>query len=392
MHILFLTTRLPFPPIGGERLRPFYFIKYFCLKHKITLLSFIESKEELLISKSYNSESLQIKTVYLPKWKSYFNCLRGLFEEFPLEISYYNSKEMQDLIYEELNKKKFDILFCHLIRMANYVKDIKIKKILDLCDALSLRYSISSSYRRDIFKLIEIIESQRLKRYEQKIVLDFDLNLVASNSDKQYYENNLGIKNIYVLPNGVEIEENLNKKGSNSERIIFFANFRTYPNQDAIIYFYKKIFPIIKKELKNIKLIVVGTYIPKYIYSLFKDDACVEVYQNVSDTKPFIQSANVSVAPMRIAVGIQNKILQSMALKVPVVATSMAKAGIDASAEKEIILADEPEDFAYKVIRLIKDKELNFYIAENAFRLIKERYQWQNIVADLEDRCLKLIS
>lgn len=392
MHILFLTTRIPFPPIGGERLRPFYFIKYLCIKHKITILSFIENKEEFLISKNYNSESLQIKVVYLPRWKSYLNSLKGLIQTLPLEINYYSSKEMQDLIYEELKRRNFDIIFCHLIRMAHYVKGIKIKKILDLCDALSLRYSISSNYRMDLFKFIESIESKRLKRYEQKIVLDFDLNLIASNSDKQYYEKNLMIKDLYVLPNGVEIEENLNKKEPNSNRIIFFANFRAYPNQDAIIYFYKKIFPIIKREIRDIKLMVVGAQIPNYIYSLFKGDSCVEVYHNVSDIKSFIQKATVSVAPMRIAVGIQNKILQSMALKVPVVATSIAKAGIEALEEKEIILADEPEDFAYKVIRLIKDKEFNFYIAENAFRLVKEKYLWHNIVADLENRCLSLIS
>jgi sugar transferase (PEP-CTERM/EpsH1 system associated) len=391
MHILFLTTRIPFPPIGGERLRPFYFIKYLSLKHRITLLSFIEDKKETEKSKDYLSDSLEIKTVYLPKLNSYLNCVGGLLMPYPLQVSYYKSYLMYKLIREQIMREDIDLVFCHLIRMADYLKHIKIKKILDLSDALSLRYRLSSKYRKGVFKFIDYLEYKRLKSYEPKISSYFSLNLVASEIDSRYFKS-MGIKNIYCLPNGVEIEEDFKEIKSKQSKIIFFANLRAYPNQDAVIYFYREIFPFIKKELKDVKLMVVGAQIPNYIYSLFKEDNSVELYPDVADIKTYIRQATVSVAPMRIGVGIQNKILQSMALKVPVVATTLAKGAIEAEDNKEIIIADKPEGFAKGVIILLKDKDLRDYIAENAFRLVKEKYLWANIVKDLERICLNLIS
>jgi len=391
MHILFLTTRLPFPPIGGERLRPYYFIKYLSLNHRITLISFIESKREEEIIKDYAFNSLEIKTVNLAKLSSYINCVNGLFRSYPLQVSYYHCSLMDRLIKEEIKTKKIDLIFCHLIRMANYLKDIKIKKILDLSDALSFRYRLSSKYRKGPFKLIEYLEYKRLKRYEPKFASYFDLNLVASNIDKEYFKG-LGIENIYCLPNGVELEENDREIKNKKNNIIFFANLRAYPNQDAIIYFYREIFPLIKKEINDVKLTVVGASIPRYIYSLFKSDKSVEIYTDVFDIKPYIKESFVSIAPMRISVGIQNKILQSMALKVPVVATPLARGGIEAEDGREILLADNPKDFAQKTILLLKDINLRDYIAENAFRLVKEKYLWKNIVKELEKICLNLIA
>ncbi|MCM8783011.1 MAG: glycosyltransferase, partial [Candidatus Omnitrophica bacterium] len=323
MHILFLTTRLPFPPVGGERLRPFYFIKYLSQKHKITLLSFIERKEELDVLRDYESKSIEIETVYLPRLYSYLNCLSGLILSLPLQISYYASRRMSDLIHQRIGQKKIDLVFCHLVRMADYLKDIRVKKVLDLSDALSLRYCFSSRYRKGIFRLIETLEYKRLKGYEPKIASYFDLNLVASKIDQRYFENELNIHNLYCLPNGVEIEEGYRNLKFDPKKIVFFANFRAYPNQDAIVYFYKQIFPFIKKELKDIRLSLVGAQIPRYLKDLFRNNKSIELYSDVLDIRPYIQDACVSVAPMRISVGIQNKILQSMALKVPVVATSI---------------------------------------------------------------------
>ncbi|MCM8792087.1 MAG: glycosyltransferase family 4 protein [Candidatus Omnitrophica bacterium] len=391
MRILFLTTRLPFPPIGGERLRPFYFIKYLSMNHHIILISFVDNKDEIKIAENYTSNSLEIKTVYLPRINSCLECLRGLFMPYPLELSYYSSSEMYRMVQQEIKKKKINLVFCHLIRMAHYLKDINIKKILDISDALSLRYNLSSKYRRDLFKLIEKLEYRRLRVYEPKISSSFDLNIVASSVDKEYFER-MGVKNLWCLPNGVDIDENLYNTENKKNRIIFFANMRAYPNQDAIIYFYKEIFPFIKRESQDVKLMVVGAHMPGYIYFLFRKDTSVELYSNVSDVKSYILKATVSIAPMRISVGIQNKILQSMALKIPVVATTIAKGGIEAIPDKEIIIADKPIDFAKKVIDLLRNNKLRDFIAENAFRLVKRNYSWTDITKKLEYRCIELIS
>lgn len=393
MRILFLTPTLPFPPVGGEKLRPFYFLKYLSLKHKVSLFAFIERKEELRAIKNCPFD-IDIHTVLLPKWHSYLKVLRGLFSFLPLEVYYYASSKMQKLIYRELNNHKFDLIFCHLIRMAHYIQDdIRVKKVIDISDALSLRYYLSSCIRSDFFKVVERIESDRLKQYEPKIIRKFDWGFIASSKDKEYFSNNLNLKELSLLPNGVQIEGRFSSEASlDLKRIVFFGNMRPFPNRDAFFYFYKEIFPLIKEKIREVRLILVGANINKNILSLAKRDPFFSVHNNVADIKPFVQDAAVSVAPMRVAVGIQNKIIQSMAYGLPVVTTTIGLGGIDACPNRDILLADDPVSFSSQVISLIQDAKLRNYIIDNAYRLIKAKYQWQEIVNKLDAECLKIIS
>lgn len=392
MRILFLTPTLPFPPIGGEKLRPFYFLKYLCKKHQVTLLSFVENEEEVSSFKDYDFGSLSIYTVRLPKLWSYSRCLQGLFSTLPLEISYYASRSMFQLVQQQLDACQFDLVFCHLIRMSDYVKDLAIKKILDVSDALSLRYQISYHLRCDIFKLIEFVESKRLKQYEAGVMEKFDLNLIASARDKEYFSRFLSNPNLLVVPNGVETKLSVLNIVTDQKKLVFFGNFRAFPNQDAFIYFYRKIFPLVKKRINDVKFIVVGAGIERKFYALaFKDNA-LKFYRDVREIEPFVEDACVSVAPMRISVGIQNKILQSMALKVPVVATSEAVGGIAAVPGEDILLADNPQDFADKIVSLILDPGLRSKLSEQAYRLVQEYFQWPKIINRLEEACQKIIA
>jgi sugar transferase (PEP-CTERM/EpsH1 system associated) len=393
MRILFLTSSLPYPPIGGERLRPFYFLKYLSRKHKIDLISFVENKEQAEAIEDYNFESIDTDVVLLPKMRSYFNCLKGMFSSRPLQIHYYYLKQMQDLINRRLNTYKYDLIFCHLIRMADYIKNIEIKKILDITDALSLRYSISNRLRDDLFRWVEFIEAMRLNSYEPEIIRKFDLGLVASGKDKKYLEENMHLKGLSVIPNGVELDEDHQQRlKTDPFKIVFFANMRAFPNIDALIYFYKEIFPLIKQRVKDIRLSIVGTAVPRFILSLSKTDRSVEICSDVPQIRNFVEDACVSVAPMRIAVGIQNKILQSMAFRIPVVATTLGLGGIEANPDEEILLADTPEEFSEKVIMLMHDEKIRQGIIDKAYRLVKDRYQWSDIVERLNTQCLSLIS
>lgn len=393
MRILFLTPTLPYPPIGGERLRPFYFLKYLSLYHKINLVSFGDSRIQPEMLDIYRSDSIEIDFVLLPKSRSYLNCARGIFSTLPLEVYYYSSQKMQRLINEKIGTNKFDLIFCHLIRMAHFVKDIPIKKVLDVSDALSWRYKQSYRLRSGLFRWIEFLEYKRLDVYEREAIGNFDLSLIASSKDKEYFERQIRTQGLFILPNGVEIEETVPAyQKTNPYKIVFFANMRAFPNRDAFDYFYKQIFPLIRQRVKEARFIVVGSNIPASVLSLGKADKAIEVHPDVRQINPFVQDACVSVAPMRVAVGVQNKILQSMALRVPVVTTTVGLGGIEAQPERDIFLADTPERFAEKVVMLMQNTQIKQVAIENAYRLVKNRYQWQDIVERLNEQCLRLIS
>jgi len=392
MKMLFLTTRPPYPPIGGDRLRPFYFIKHLALNWEITILSFSESPREEKLLKSHPLEKVKIHTVNLPRFKSYLQAAGGLFSRKPLEFAYYADRKMRELIQKELKGGGYDLIFCHLVRMAPYVENIKgIKKVLDLCDALSLRYQISSRHRKGPFKFIEWLESRRLKEYEPRVTHKFDLNLISSFTDKIYLEQDLGVQRLKVAELGVSPDElKYRETRIDPKKIIFFANLRTFHNVDAVKYFYKKIFSLIKEKISDARFVIVGANVPRCILQMRKDRS-VNVFNDVPAIRPFIEDACVSVAPMRVSVGIQDKILQSMAYRIPVITTTLGLGGIRAEADKEILVADTPEEFAKKVVMLMQDDNLRSRIIDNAYQLIKEQYLWPDICDRLNRELIALL-
>jgi len=394
MRMLFLSTRLPFPPIGGERLRPFYFIKYLALHWKITILSFFDSGQEKEAAKSYMHDipGLEICHLSLPRARSYLQSAVGFFSPKPIEIAYYADRQMHRLVQKQIKATEHDLIFCHLLRMAPYVQDIQgIKKVLDISDALSLRYKISSRYRKGPFKFIESLESRRLEQYEPSVAEKFDLNLISSDIDKDYLKTKLGIPRLEIVENGIE-PEMINQPGAGGirQKIVFFGNLRIFHNVDAVRYFYRRIFPLVRVKIKEAQLVIVGANIPRCILKLRQDKA-VSVFTDVADIRDYVEDASVSVAPMRIAVGIQNKILQSMAYGVPVVTTTLGLGGIKAKPGREVLVADTPEEFARQIITLMQDHSLRSDVIENARNLIKEYYLWPQICGQLHHKLVSLI-
>lgn len=171
MIILFLTSRLPFPPVGGDKLRTFYFIKHIKKQHKLTLISFIENSAQLRCIDSYQQYFDKLITAHLPPQNSFRNSSWGLFSSRPLQIHYYHLKKMAAAVRTELSKG-YDTIFCHLIRMAQYLlENTELFKVIDFTDVISLNYHRSLQYRMGISALVYDIEAIRVRRCELHSIL-----------------------------------------------------------------------------------------------------------------------------------------------------------------------------------------------------------------------------
>jgi polysaccharide biosynthesis protein PslH len=189
LNILFLTSRLPYPPYRGDKLKIFNLIKQLSkMGHDITLISFIATKDEeqhLPALKEYCSE---VKTIYLPVWKSVLNCLFNIFSDKPFQVAYYESKTFKRHLEKEIESKRFDVVHVHLIRMAQYMVNgsDRIPRILDLTDAGSLYLERFLKVKKNIlFKILLKVELKRLKIYEN-ILESFEKVLVCSDVDKKH--------------------------------------------------------------------------------------------------------------------------------------------------------------------------------------------------------------
>jgi len=382
-RILFLTSRFPFPPIGGDKLRTYNFIKYLKKKHQLTIISFIENEDELNYPDRYNNYFDKIVMIKLPKYQSYFNCVYGIFTDNPLQIHYYYSNKMKKAIADELNSNKYDLIIFHLIRMAQYIDDnVDVKNVIDFTDAISLNYLRSKKYQKGWSSGVNLLESKRVFKYEMESISKADKSIFISKIDAEHLLSKNNSDKIEIVPNGVDLNKFSYYTGEyNLNQISFIGNMRTFPNTDAVLYFVNEIFPILKNKVPELKFFVVGNEPSKEVLKVH-DGESIFVTGFVDSVIPFIEKSVVVVAPMRVGAGIQNKILESLAIGTPVVTTSIGAEGLDSD---KLYIANTPHDISIKILELINNPILRREKSLNGRKYIEENYNWDFVLKKLDE-------
>lgn len=384
MRILFLTPRFPYPPFRGDKLRAFNFIKRVNENHEVALASFIEP-EETEAAGEMAAYCHSITTVPLNKSRSYANCMVDVFKKTPFQVAYFRSPEMEKALDRLVEEFKPDVIHTHLFRMAPYALRYKdIPKVIDLCDSIALNYERFLKYRQGALRPLYMIEKKRVEEYEAHVSKEFDAALVISPLDKEYIKQNPKAGRIKIVPNGVDIDyftpDDEEKQGS---QLVFMGTIGYFPNYDAVLFFLRKIFPSILKQQPDARFYIVGNKPPKDIQKM-NDGKKVFVTGYVDDVRPFVRSSEVFVCPIRAATGLNNKILEAMAMGVPVVATPQACEGIELDKDSDIAIAEGPDEFAEQVVTLLNDGKLRSKLSKGGRKLVEEKYTWDRNVDLLE--------
>jgi len=263
--------------------------------------------------------------------------------------------------------------------MARYVLDKPVLKILDFVDIDSEKwkqYATTASFPKNF--LYEL-EAKRLHHFEAKLCRIFDACLVVSNTEKELVRDKT---NVVVVANGIDLQF-FTPQRKPSEHILTFTGAMNYlPNIDGVIYFHNEILPLIRKQIPTVKFIIAGMQPSAKIRALADDHTIVTGF--VPDIREYLSKSDVCIVPLRIAKGIQNKVLEAMAMEVPVVATPNANNGINATDKIEILLANDPHDFANATVSLLKDIRLRDTITKNAKVLVERKFCWERNLEALD--------
>jgi sugar transferase (PEP-CTERM/EpsH1 system associated) len=339
------------------------------------------------------------QTIFYEKIGRTINKLRGalgIIKGLPISVSYFYSQKLQRKIDLILDQVPVDLVFCFSSPTAEYVfrsrhfgeNKTNIKCMMDFIDVDSYKWSQYSNRYTGWRRLLYHMEWKLLRNYEQRIAKDFDELFIISKPERQIFINNVADTPITVLGNGVDLNyyypREMNNEEENHIRLVFTGMMNYLPNVDGILWFAKSIFPIIIKEFPNTHLSIVGNRPSEDVRRLAKLNDRIEVTGFVEDVRPFIAYANVCIVPLRIARGIQNKVLEAMAMGRPVVTTQNALQGISATPGKDVIVADDETTFAEAIIDLLQNKAKAKSLGQNA-RIFAERYcSWKKNLQILE--------
>jgi len=385
LKILFLTSRLPYPPYGGDKLRVFNFIKYLSVRHTVHLLSFIESEEEKKYLGELGKYCARIETVLLRPADSYVKCLLLSPTAVPFQVAYYRDGRMRKKADEMMSSEKYDGIYVHLLRMAQYAQERRdVNRVLDLTDSLSLSLFRSLRYRKHLFYLFYLLEWLKVRRYEPEAVRSFDRALLISDADLSSEKALASEKSISIIANGVDLE--YFKPLSNSyddNKIVFVGNLHSFPNRDAVLYFCGRIFPAVRDSRPGASFYIVGSNPPEKIKKL-ADGKNIFVTGPVEDTRVHLRDAAALVCPIRAATGMQNKVMEAMAMGLPVVSTTISTQWMQPGRETGVLTSDSPEGFAENVVKVMEDRPLRERLSLMSRRYAEGNFNWEDNIKDLE--------
>lgn len=381
MKVLFLTPRLPYPPIGGDKLRIYHQIRLLSprLEH-IHLLSLIEAADEREAARRFEAEfpNLTVETVFLPRWRSYLSCAEGLFTRDPLQVCYYRSARFVARLEGLLASQAFDACVMHLFRMAQYGHLLAgVRTVLELTDCLSLRYRRSAPYARGISRLLDGIERRRVSGYETRATGRVDASVVVTEADRDELVR-LGAKGaIEVINNGVDTEFFHPRPTVDPEprTAAFLGNLHSFPNRDAVEFIVREIWPLVRRVEPRAGLQIIGTHPTRRIRGFDGRDGVV-VTGRVDDVRPYLWRSALTLAPVRVGAGTQNKILESLALGVPAITTSVGFEGLGMVPGEGVLVANEPDAIAECVLRVFADADLRHRLSVSGRGFVEANYDW----------------
>lgn len=382
-RILFLSSRLPYPPIGGDRLKNYWLLNILSKHFKVHLVSIAEEDIPLEFYDWTESIGITYKIFRKPKWKFYLNVFKCLFNNQPLQVNYYYFGDIKRYINSIY--KDYDLILATLIRTAKYVMDIRKSKILDMADSIGLNYLKSYKKSSSIFwRFIYRFEANRLLNFEDLCINIFNKTLFFNKEEQLHF--NKPDKTEWI-PHGVNEEllkyDRFDEKYKNC--IVFFGKMNYQPNIDAVMWFVRNVLPKINKDLK---FAIVGAYPPKKILNLAKRYNNIKVTGYVKDPYLILKSSLCVVAPMQTGGGIQNKILESMALGTINIISSLAAKPIGAEHRKHYFVCDNPQKIAELIDNIYKNPQDFEHIKINAREFIRNNFTWKIY----EDRLLKVIN
>ncbi|MEN8958093.1 MAG: glycosyltransferase, partial [Flavobacteriales bacterium] len=320
----------------------------------------------------------------LNKLQSIWSLFTVLFNKKPFQVALFYNRSIHQGIKKKTREISPDHIYCQLIRCAEYVKDeFDIPKTIDFMDVLSKgiarRISTSPFYLRKILQM----EAERLKIYENIMFEYFDNHAIISLQDQELIYH-VRREEINIIPNGIDTEFFSPKNSAERKHTLLFnGNMQYQPNVKSALYIVQHILPLVQEKYPEVTLLISGTSPTKEVQELASDLVTVSGWMD--DIRDAYNKSSIFVAPMQIGTGLQNKLLEAMAMKMPCVTSKLANNALKATPGKEILIGNSKEDYAALIINLIENEEKSQELGQNGQTYVRQNFNWESSTKMLID-------
>jgi glycosyltransferase involved in cell wall biosynthesis len=381
-RILFLTSRFPYPLEKGDKLRAYNQIKQLARRHEVHLFSLSEDRPSPADLEAVRPYCASITDHTIPRWKRLARLPFALARDLPFQVQYFHDPTALRTMRALLATLRPDVVHTHLIRMAPYaLTGPAPRTTLDYMDCFSIGAEREASWAAWPKRAFLRVEGPRLKSYERRLFDRMDAACIISPADRdQMPLPDPG--QLVLVPNGVDTDVFHPLAREKSYDVLFTGHMGYPPNIAAARFTALEVMPHLLAMRPQARLLIAGVGAPSSIHSLRSEH--VTVIEHFDHIREAFAMSRVMLAPMNISIGLQNKILQAMAMGIPVVTTSQGNAAIGAEHGRHLFVGDEPAAIAGYAQQLLTDNELDGRMTRDARAFVQERFTWERACAPLE--------
>lgn len=395
-RLLYLVHRIPYPPNKGDKIRSFNMLKFLARDYDIHLGTFIDDPDDWQHVPALKAYCQSFFAAPLNPFKAKLKSLPALLGNTPLTLPYYRHAGLAAWVDGQRQQHAFDAVLVFSSAMAQYVQGepwSRLRRVIDFVDVDSdkwCQYADSlSGPKRWIYRR----EGRTLLKYERAVATDFDASVFVSQHEADMFKSlapeaasrvsyfNNGVDTDYFGPQ-VEGQPHDNPYPRDAKAVVFTGAMDYWANVDAVSWFAEAIFPRLRQRQPQVRFYIVGSRPGRQVQQLGNREG-VTVTGAVTDIRPYLAHARAAVAPLRLARGVQNKVLEAMAMARPVVATPQALDGLEAQIGTEVLQADNAAAFADELDHLLQNDQ-DDSIGQAARARVQASYSWQHNLTRLQ--------
>jgi len=384
MRILFLAQRVPYPPNRGDKITTWRLVERLGRTHEVRIVAFAHDEKDLAAAEELRKKGFPTTAVPYRDRAAKIAALPLLLTRKPLTLGVYGSRELQAAV--DALAPDSDLAYAYSSSMGAFLeKHRRLPRIMHFGELDSDKWRQYAERSGFPMRHVYAREHRTLLEFEQRIARSFAANVVCTPLEKAVFEREIPGATAVVLRNGVDLAYYAPRwSGREPGRIVFTGVMNYLPNAEGCVWFVREILPLVRRVVPGATFSIVGSHPTPEVQRLAEVQG-VEVTGFVDDTRTWLGKASLSVAPLRIARGIQNKVLEAMAMGLPVVGTTCATQGVEGLDGRDFRVQDEPEGFAREVVDLLRSPERALELGRAARRFVEATYDWEVVFGPLDE-------